>query len=312
MNKISETLNILVGNRYLEENAFLSNAIKSEIDNLPNTEDFRDSYIIMAENDADGNHLQFCYGVTLALNVLRKDPHAKVILCSFLPIEVCRNQKPEIDFVLKHENAYFLKMTPRFPAPTLGFENVFQSKKEVMSGNYTATQEANKYLSTIFHDLRYVKDWDNPADNERDMYEKALTKARDYFPTLNTATPQEIFEFLKSVSDSREEVMKDEKIAGVYCDVEGTIFVEGQLNQKVIALLQEYEQQGKTITVWTDGNIEELKPKLESFDILYPVKSKFDYAGAIAEIVIDDYDEYTFGARTKISAEKFIRVSDLI
>lgn len=307
-NKVSETLNISVGNLGDNENTFLLNEIKSEIDNLPNAEDFRNAYIIMAENDSDNNYLQSCYGVTLAINALRKDNHAKVILCSFLQIEFCRNKKPEIDLVLKHDNAYFLKL---LSGVTFGFENVFQSKKPVVSGVYTASQEAQKYLSIIFHDLNYVKDWNNPVDHERGMYERTLAKIRDYFPALGNATPKEIFEFLESVSDSREEVMKGKRIAGVYCDVEGTILVNEQLNQKVVTLLHEYEQQGKIVTIWTDGNIEELKQKLESFGVIYPVKSKFDHAGAIAEIVIDDQDEYTFGARTKISAEKFIKVSDI-
>lgn len=305
--KVSETLKILAG-KSEQENKWVD-VVRAQIDQFSNCEDFRDAHIVVAENDLDGHFLQECYGVTIAMSILRSNPKAKVVLWGFLPLEFVRIRKPEVDLMLKYENAHFLR------APMLDEELrlVFQSKnKNILIGDYTVSQESQKYLSEIFHDLKYVKDWSNPAESERAMFEKSLKKACDYFPTLNNMSTEEILSFLKSVSGSREEVMKGEKITGVYCDIEGTILVDGVLNQKVFNFLQACKQQGKQITIWTDGNVEELGEKLKNIGLLYPVKSKFDYAGAIAEIVIDDFDEYTFGAQTKISAEKFIKVSDLV
>ena len=282
--------------------------LKEKIDTLPNAEDFRDMHMICIENSADGHYLQEGYGITIAMNALRKDPKAKILLYGVLPMAYLRKQKPEIDIVLKHDNVRLMEIPFRFE--DLG--TVFQKSKELVAGGYTVSDEAGKYLGTIFHDLRYVPNWDSAEAYGNTKFQSIMEKVKDYFPGFTESTPEAIIEFLKSVSDARKEVMKGVKISGVYCDVEGTILVEGQLIQKVVTKLEGYEQQGKTITLWSDGNIDELKQKLEALGIAYPLKSKFDHAGAIAEIVIDDQDEYTFGARTKISAEKFICVSELV
>lgn len=281
--------------------------LKQKIDALPNAEDFREVHMICIENTADGNFLQNAYGVTIAMNMLRKDPSARILLYGVLPMEYLRKRKPEIDIVLKHENVRLIEI----PFTLEALATVFQKPKEVLVEGYTVTDEAKKYLSQIFHDIKYVPNWQSPEAYGNTKFLSIMEKVKDYFPGFAASDPAVIVEFLKSVSDSREEVMKGVKLPGVYCDVEGTILVEGQLNKLVISKLQEYEQQGKTITLWSDGDIEELKLKLESIGITYHLKSKFDHAGAIAEIVIDDQDEYTFGARTKISAERFIMVAHL-
>lgn len=269
------------------------------------------THIILAENDINGNYLQVCYGVTIAIDILRKDPNAKVILYSFLPIEFVRKQKPEIDLVLKHQNAYWIKEGAPFSEEQLS--KVFETGKlYAIPGQYTATHEAQKYLSHIFHDIKYVKNWEtNPAVEDQVKFQKCMNLIRDYFPSFVNATDTEIVKFLQTVSESRPEVMKGQRITGVYCDVEGTLLIDEKINETVLTLLQKYETEGKMITIWTDGDIAEIEPKLRTLGITYPIKSKFDHAGAIAEIAIDDQDEFTFGARTKISAEKFIRVSEL-
>lgn len=282
--------------------------LKKEIDAFPNAEDFREVHMICIENSADNNFLQNAYGVTIAMNMLRKDPKARILLYGVLPMQYLRKRRPEIDIVLKHENVRLMEM----PFTLEALANVFQKPKEVLVEGYTVTDEAKKYLSEIFHDIKYIPNWESPEVYGNTKFQSIMEKVKGYFPSFVASDSAVIVEFLKSVSDSREEVMKGIKLSGVYCDVEGTILVEGQLNKSVVVKLQEYEQQGKTITLWSDGNIGELKLKLESLGVTYHLKSKFDHAGATAEIVIDDQDEYTFGARTKISAEKFINVSDLI
>lgn len=304
----TETITFHLGKSKDEENKFMLDHFRETIARFDNAEDFRDAHIICAENDINGNYLQSCYGVTIAIDILRKDQNAKVILYSFLPSEFIRKQKPEIDLVLKHQNAFFMEA----PFAKEKLAGIFKTDKSEMIGDYTAMDEAQKYLSQIFHDIKYVKNWEtNPVPEDQAKFQKCMSLVRDYFPSFVDATDTEIVKFLQSVSESRPEVMKDQKLSGVYCDVEGTLLVDEKLNETVLTLLQKYETEGKTITIWTDGNIVEIEPKLRTLGITYPIKSKFDHAGAIAEIAIDDQDEFTFGARTKISAEKFIRVSDL-
>lgn len=302
--KVSETITVIAGTT--DNNHELVQQIKSRFDELPNAEEFAGLYVIAVENGTQGHNLQDCMGVAMALDILRKNAKAKILLYHWTQIEFVQQRRPELDIVLRHENVRIAE------APLTGkMETLFKEPNKVTPGTFTVADQARRDLSHIFHDMKYVKDWNNPTEVERHRFDPSIEYVRTHFPVMAEASLEEILEFLRSVSDSRPEPMKGQRIEGVYCDVEGTILVDGQLNEKVVAMLQEYEQQGKTITVWTDGNIEEIKPKLESLGMMYPLKSKFDHAGALAEIVIDDQDEYTFGARTKIAAEKFIRVSDI-
>ena len=102
--------------------------------------------------------------------------------------------------------------------------------------------------------------------------------------------------------------MKGQNIEGVFCDIEGTLFNGEELNQDTLNKLKEFESQGKNITLWTDGETTKLQELLNKNSITYPLKSKIDHAGASAEIVIDNDDENTFSAKTKIFAKKFIKV----
>jgi hypothetical protein len=298
---LAETIKFFINN-----GANWANDITDKIINFPNAEDFRGVNIIVVENSTNNHKLQQCYGIEIALEMLRKDPATKVILYGFLPIEYLQAKKPEIDIVLKYENARFI----RAPFTMEDFADIF-NQKNTIELTYTITDEIRRKLGVINHSLGHVKDISNPKPGyEVGEIASAIQMTKEYFPAVHHFSDLEVLQFLKSVSADREEIMKGQEISGVYCDVEGTILVNGDLNQSTIELLREYEQQGKKITIWTDGDIETLVATLTSLGFVYPLKSKFDYAGARAEIVIDDKDEYTFSAMTKISAKKFICVTD--
>jgi hypothetical protein len=302
--KVSETVTILFGSSDDKINNEYQELFKEEIDSLPNAEDFRNATIILAENDINNNTLQSCYGVTLALNILRKNPNTKIILFGILPIEQIRKVQPTLDIVLKYENVYFFNCIPN-ELRNLTFE------KNQNSGDYTVSQEANKYIMEILHTMKYVANWNNPAnENERSRIAQGIERTKKYFPVLENASNEEIFVFLEKTV-VREEVKKGEFLPGVYCDVEGTLLVDGKINDKIMNLLQKFQQESLMINIWTDGNVNELGDILKNLGVEYPIRNKIDYAGAVAEIVIDDMDEFSFAAYTKISAKKFICVANI-
>jgi hydroxymethylpyrimidine pyrophosphatase-like HAD family hydrolase len=105
--------------------------------------------------------------------------------------------------------------------------------------------------------------------------------------------------------------MKGQKLNGLFCDIEGTLFSNGVLNAHVLATIKQNEAEGKEITLWTDGNLTELQALLDANKITYPLRAKRDFAGAVVEMAIDDMDEHSFSALTKVYAERFIRAQDL-
>lgn len=279
--------------------------IKKIIATLDNIQDFANAYFIDLENDTNGHHLQDCYGVDIALEILHTDPNATIIMYSFLPFDKVHDKKPNIDIALRHDNVYWF----RTPMSAEDLANIKNCKKTV--GTYTMNDEVRKQIGSIMHTFSHIKNWGDPNNYERSEIQKGIAETKKFFPSLKDETDENVIAFIKKVSADRPELMKGLKINGVYCDVEGTVLIDGKPNDKVLQKLSEYAAENKQITLWTDGDVQKLQAKLRKLKVNYPVASKFDFAGAIAEIVIDDQDEYTFTANTKISAEKFIQSSTL-
>ena len=158
-----------------------------------------------------------------------------------------------------------------------------------------------------------VKDSYNPqGQNEQERCANAIQETREFFPSMVGKSDKEVLDFLFSMKDEankRELVMEGKTISGVYCDIEGTLLIKDEVNSKVLDILKDYESQGKTITLWTDGDIVELQKVLQEKGVSYSLKSKRDFAGAIAEIVIDNDDKNTFASKTRIFPQEFIYVS---
>ena len=93
--------------------------------------------------------------------------------------------------------------------------------------------------------------------------------------------------------------------------MEGTLFSNSVLNQSVLQFLKTKEAEGKKVTLWTDGNLAELQLLLDANNILYPLHAKRNFAGAIIEMAIDDMDQHSFTAVTKMYARTFVRVQDI-
>lgn len=299
MKKVSETLVFKVNG-----NNGYAQTLGEKIDSLPNAEEFRDAYIIAVENKENGKQFQDCYGIILALNILKENPTAKIVLFAFLTEEYIRTKVPQIDLVLKYENTRFIKGAISEEM----LKNMFR-KKEVTQTLFTAVDEVEQNMREILHAL--PRDLENISVSQNHAIQRGISLGKKFFPALKNESDDYVLHFIKKVATSREEVAKGKEFSGVYCDVEGTILVLGIPNNPVMDFLQKMKTEGNRVTLWTDGNPKAIRMMLHDFGISYPLHKKSDYAGGLVEIAIDDMDEYSFSALTKISAKKFIRVSDI-
>jgi hypothetical protein len=307
-NLVSNTLNFKIGRSDDLETHERAQFLSELINGLENADMFRGFTIICAENNTDGHFMQNYYGVQIALGILRENPKAKIVLFHYSPLSLLIKHAPAIGLVNKHENVYLIRFWE-----IQKWGEIFTQQKSVIETGYTTTDEVNKYLSQLFHDLGHVFDWSQnslPKNNAR--FDAIMASARNYFPGLKEKSDAEIVTFLKETKVERPLVKKGEYLDGVYCDLEGTLWVNGKENEKVTKLLDQCMNDGENVTIWTDGNIEEMKAhaKLPAW-IICQLKSKHDFAGAKAKVVIDDMREYEFSALTKISAETFIHVSEI-
>lgn len=89
-----------------------------------------------------------------------------------------------------------------------------------------------------------------------------------------------------NVSNEAKEVSK-----GLYVDVEGTLIVDGKLNEGVMETIKLYEGFGKEIIIFSGGSPDELTSRLRTLGLpekYLPVKSKKDFQGKILERLVDD------------------------
>jgi ketosteroid isomerase-like protein len=83
-----------------------------------------------------------------------------------------------------------------------------------------------------------------------------------------------------------------ERLEGVYVDVDGTLINgKGQLNKKLLEVLENQVRNGLVVTVFTGGNVNEQTDRLRSLglpDKFLPVQSKNKFKGKRLELLIDD------------------------
>lgn len=267
--------------------------------------------MIAVENTIDGAKMQSCTGVKIAHDIIKKEPNKRIILYSVTQLEYVRLKQKDIDILLAMPNVRHIEE----PCSIEGMVALFEQTTNQATAEQAATAMAEHVrgqLSGIWHDTRKAKNPFAPqGDYEKQMVASGIARAKESFPMLATKDDESVLRFLEEVSGVREEVMKGNRLTGLFCDMEGTLFSNGVLNANVLATLNDNEAKGKEITLWTDGNLPELQALLDANSINYPLRAKRDFAGAIVEIAIDDMDEHSFSALTKVYAERFIRVDDL-
>ena len=98
-----------------------------------------------------------------------------------------------------------------------------------------------------------------------------------------------------------------EKLKGVFCDAEGTLFDSktGKMNLKILEKLDEYDKK-EFVRIWTGGKIEETKKVLAKENRSWMVLSKYDFHGSEPEVVIDDLSEDEFKKQYGIKPQTFI------
>jgi len=232
----------------------------------------------------------------------------KILLYAMQSLSSFQKESPQINTLLAKKNVRFTQFP--FSAETL--VGLFTKESDIKVDEGELSKQRNEELVREIRMIRHIignsRGSEDLSSYPPDRLEQFLQRSKKAFPDLTDKTDKEVFDFMYSIEFEVPEKMKDQIIEGVYCDVEGTLMVNGELNNNVLNKLKEYEAQGKQITIWTDGDLEELTQKLRSLGVQYPIKSKFDFGGANAEIVIDNDDQNTFFAKTRIFPKEFIKV----
>ena len=239
-------------------------------------------------------------------------------MLSVIPLNYLRKMLyvgEDLDFLLSHEEVEFFDIAELTFHPEESLEKLRRSSKDfsyadsIKNSVALSKKEVARCLGEIRHVIQWMEDPQNPKDDEeRRRVALALSKAREYFPSLLSSDDKSVLEFIHTKEVDIPLVREGEELAGVFCDIDGTLLMNGKPNIEVLEMLKGYEAKGKAIMLWTLGNISETKATLSENGISYPLQNKLDFAGAVVEIAIDDEDRNSFFLKTRVHARQFIRV----
>jgi len=275
-------------------------------------EKYLDAVVIMNEHQEHWWNMSDFKWLDQAIEILAQNPLKTIILCSWLPIDFLKEKAAKFWLFQNYKNTEY-KQLPINLSDCLIKQSIEETSIPKKEKNLTAliSSEASRRIWYFRHALKHDEDPYNKTENEKVDWLKEVQK---FFPWLETF--EKAMDYVLHIKLDLPEPMKWKRIEWVYVDVDGTLIVyvgihsgkEGtqELRQDVVELLKKYESEWKEIIIWTGWDVELKKKYLRSLWITRPVVSKYDYAGATAEIVLDDTDQNAFIAQSKIYPETYI------
>ncbi len=308
---------------------FVKSMLKGLIDKkvVINSE-LNDAHIIVPDGIDEGDENPF-FSLAEATELLNSNPKTKIIITSTLMDVIEKSaeqakQTDELKLLQSSPNVRFIDLAGELTQwDEISFKWDKKDSKvtneEILDATYNITKS---HLFIIRHSLQSqkVKDPYHPADEREQRYvDEAFELTKKYFPGLDTVT--KMLDYVMHIPVDIPEPMKWKRIEGAYVDVDGTLIEyvpigsdkEGkqELRPEVVGLLKKYEQEWKEIIIWTGWDVKKKEKRLRELGITWPVVSKYDYAGATAEIVVDDTDKGAFVMQSKILPETYIDTTKL-
>lgn len=144
------------------------------------------------------------------------------------------------------------------------------------------------------------------SDEARGRINKALIDGRKIglLGTDNEVIEQIINYTYQPVPNS---FMVGRSFSGIFCDVEGSLLIDNKVNIQLLITLRQLSK-WKQITLWTDGDLEEIKKVLLANHITWKLVSKYLFAGAEVETAIDDDEYEVFQAKYGIKAKDYCKL----
>lgn|GEM_PF-3431116 len=225
-----------------------------------------------------------------------------IVFCSPVTLKSFRGY----DLLWRKMKKYFLRNDVVFCDMHMG-EDHFAKMIEIAKqgeANYKhlfdGRREDIKKIGKLLHDLE-------PNKSESTKSSAILEAEREFgLKGKDVDTVEFLKNLLVEIESRTEETTAN--IEGLACDVEGTLLVGEEINSKVLEMLRESEKEGKSVTLWTGGDVEKLSAKLRQLGVEYPVVSKYDYRWGEAEMVIDDLAQAEFSERYKIFPKKYHQI----
>lgn len=250
-------------------------------------------------------------GLDIALSL--NPEQAPIIFSSFMPEEYFANGSngysdelgKKFHSVMARKRVGFLQLP--FTSETLAkkYEELLLDEKEedILAIEINRINIFEKEMGSIKHGAdRYIGE---TSDHAKQVVSKAVSEARIIGLT---GTDEEIAEQIKNFKyQSKSSIFAGKFFSGVYCDVEGTLIIDGEINISMLAKLKKLAGK-KSITLWTGGKVDDLKKILLKNGIVWKLISKSDLTGAEVETAYDDEDFSVFFEKYGVKVKDFNKV----
>lgn len=260
--------------------------------------------LVLAEykgKDGEGTLSDF-KGIDIALSLDTKE--APVILTSFMPMEYfLKEQKFRDKFnALIGKKRFGYIQLPFLVEDILSLYKsllVEDKEEDTLSIEIERINSYNKGMGIIQHNAQHKL-------HDQKVAQWAIGEARELGVV---GTDQEIIEVIKNFKHEslRSYSFSERYFPGVFCDIEGTLIVDQEINQSMLKTLKEMGRT-KPITLWTGGDVEKLEKKLLENKIFWKLVSKNNFAGAEVEIAFDDEEKSEFKQKYNIKVRDFRKI----
>ncbi len=258
-----------------------------------------DLYLVCAEYKSSESSLRTDFNGLNTAKEYADDPKKIVILMSFMSKQGLLSIRPELAGLLCYKNLAFLQLPPQLVQIVTTYQMLKKGeKKESTLGKFAFEIEMfEREVSILRHDLHYAE-----ADPERMVLWLDRAQKAGF-----TGTEKEIIEKVRNWERKTAGRFEGKYLEGVFIDFQGTLVVDGKINQKIQKKIEELGSD-KQFCIISDSDPKNVQTKLKGFGFTCPILSKFDLKGAELEVVIDDFPEEKFRKEYGIIPKKYIQV----
>lgn len=228
-------------------------------------------------------------------------PETPTIIYGFETEKNIRRREPRMALLLTRPRTVYLQLPCETEALKSALEKL--ARKDALVNTAAERSLALSELDKKMGQMKHLIDHPTP-----DRIEKACRQAREELGW--TGTNKEIMDQIRNFK--RSEMMKkefsDKVISGVFCDIQGTLmdYDAREIQPEVLEMLKAYEAEGKTISLWSGGELKDFRKRLAELEIIWPLLSKYDFEGCVVEIAVDDIPAKKLEKEYGIKAEHYV------
>jgi hypothetical protein len=247
-------------------------------------------------------------GLDIALTLNPEE--SPIIFCSFMPESYFASNKQLSHkfYALMAKNRVGFARIPEILAPGQWFakykELLLQTKEEdtlALEINLTTLYEEK--MGTIQHRVQLC--FRDNTEHSKSEIAWAVSEAKNIGVTgSDEEIALQIQNFKRKPVNS---IYAGKYFPGIFCDIEGTLFKDGMINEILIKTLQSLSR-SKPITLWTGGDIDSLKKLLITNGITWKLVSKSSFTGAEVESAFDDEEFDVFFEKYQIKVRDYTKI----